>query len=151
MRQRAAIAMEFIMETIPLVERTLTRTDYVRLTRLLVEHGPGLGSAEAMQELLECSDLLASPEVPPTVVTMYTQVLLQDPERDAPPYKLAVCYPGDAQPSAGFVSVLSPVGMALLGLRVGETARWQTPTGGSGAARILSVLFQPEATGDYET
>lgn len=139
------------METISQLERTLTRTDYVRLTRLLANHGPGLASAEAMQELLECSDLLASPEVPPTVVTMYTQVLLQDPDRDAPPYKLAVCYPGDAEPAAGFVSVLSPVGMALLGLRVGEVARWRTPTGAFGAARIVSVLFQPEATGDYET
>ncbi|MGV3494804.1 MAG: GreA/GreB family elongation factor [Ramlibacter sp.] len=133
------------------LERTLTQKDYVRLTRLLVEHGPGLAGAEAMQDVLDGSELVASPAVPPTVVTMYSQVLLQDPAGTAPPYKMAICYPGDAEPSNGFVSVLSPVGMALLGLRVGEIARWKTPTGASGAAKIVEVLFQPEASGDYET
>lgn len=139
------------METTETLERTITRKDHLRLTRLLVEHGPGLAVAEAMQDLLDGSELVASPSVPPTVVTMYSQVLLQDPAGDAPPYKLVICYPGDAEPANGFVSVLSPVGMALLGLRVGEVARWKTPTGASGAARIVEVLFQPEATGDYES
>lgn len=135
------------METNLALERTLTRTDYVRLTHLLA-NVPPTPSAEAMQELLECSELLASSEVPPTVVTMDTQVLLQDPGRDAPPYQLTVCHPGDARPAAGVISVLSPVGMALLGLRVGETARWRTPAGAQGAARILAVLHQPEARGE---
>ena len=132
------------------VERTLTQIDYVRLTRLLA-HGPGAGAVESMQELLASSDLVASPEVPPTVVTMYTQVLLQDPDRDAAPYTLTLCYPDHAEPARGFVSVLSPVGTSLLGLRVGEVARWPLPGGRFGAARIVAVLFQPEATGDYET
>ena len=38
-----------------------------------------------------------------------------------------------------------------VGRCVGETARWQAPGGGTGAARIVSVLFQPEATGDYRS
>lgn len=131
-------------------ERTLTQIDYVRLTRLLSRGAPTAG-AETMQELLESSDLVASPEVPPTVVTMYTQVLLQDPQGDASPYTLTLCYPDDAEPSKGFISVLSPVGTSLLGLRVGETARWPMPGGRCGAARIVAILFQPEASGDYET
>jgi regulator of nucleoside diphosphate kinase len=102
-----------------------------------------------MQELLAASDLVASPAVPRDVVTMYSQVLLQDPGSDAPPYRLAICYPEHAEPGAGFVSVLSPVGSSLLGLRVGETARWRLPGGQERAARILQVLFQPEAPGDY--
>lgn len=137
------------MEVITPIERTLTQIDHVRLTRLISRAGalPGL---EAIQQLLECSDLVASPEVPPTVLTMYTQVLLQDPD-GGEPYQLTLCYPADAEPAGGFVSVLSPVGAALLGLRVGQVARWTTPGGASGAARVLSVLFQPEASGDYTT
>ena len=63
----------------------------------------------------------------------------------SPPYKVTVCYPEEARPAEGCVSVLSPVGASLLGLRVGETARWCSAAGRPGVARILSVLFQPEA------
>ena len=45
--------------------------------------------------------------------------------------------------------MLSPVGRALLGLRVGETTQWSTPDGRSHAAEIVALLFQPEASGDY--
>jgi len=137
------------MEVMTPVERTLTQIDHVRLTRLITRAGP-LPGVETMQQVLECSDLVASPDVPPTVLTMYTQALLED-LAGGEPYKLTLCYPADAEPAGGFVSVLSPVGAALLGLRVGQVARWSTPGGGSGAARILSVLFQPEASGDYTT
>ena len=50
---------------------------------------------------------------------------------------------------AGRVSVYSPVGAALLGLRVGERARWHTPNGDACEADIVAVLFQPEASGEY--
>lgn len=131
-------------------ERTLTQIDYVRLTRLLSRGAPAAG-AETMHELLQCSELVASPAVPPTVVTMYTQVLLQDPQAGAAPYTLTLCYPDHAEPANGFISVLSPVGTSLLGLRVGEVARWPLPGGRTGSARIVAILFQPEASGDYET
>ena len=49
------------------------------------------------------------------------------------------------------ISVLSPVGAALLGLRVGDTARWTGPGGQRGSARVSALLFQPEASGDYTT
>ena len=139
--------MSFILPA----ERMLTHTDHVRLARLLAEHGAALQGADTMQDLLESSDLVPPRAVPPAVVTMYTQVLLQDLAGDAPPYQLTLCYPRDAEPGSGFVSVLSPVGSALLWLQAGDTARWQGPAGRQGAARILSVLFQPEASGDYES
>jgi regulator of nucleoside diphosphate kinase len=86
----------------------------------------------------------------PDVVTMYSQVLLCDP-RTGRQRKLTLCYPSDAEPAAGFVSVLSPVGSSLLGLRVGATARWRTPLGDTVEAEVLAILFQPEASGDYTT
>jgi hypothetical protein len=65
--------------------------DHLRITRLLQQH-PARAGAEAMQELLAASDLVASRAVAGDVVTMYTQVLLQDPGGDAPPHRLTVCY-----------------------------------------------------------
>lgn len=127
-------------------ERTLTQTDYVRLTRLasLSERD----AYDAVQALLENSDLVASAAVPATVITMYTQVLLQG-DTSTDPYKVTLCYPDDAEPSQGFISVLSPLGASLLGLQAGDVARWRTPVGEERTARIVDVLFQPEASGDY--
>ena len=79
---------------------------------------------------------------------MNSQVLVEDvANRRA--RKLTLCYPQDAEPAAGFISVLSPVGTGLLGLQVGATARWRNPLGGDAAAEVIAVLFQPEAIGDY--
>ena len=128
------------------IERTLTHHDHLRLARLLAQQ-PASAGAETLQDLIEASDLVAPGAVPRTVVTMNTQVLVLPDS--GPPCKLTVCYPEDARPAEGCVSVLSPVGASLLGRRVGETAHWRSATGVAGAARILSVLFQPEAHGEH--
>ena len=127
-------------------ERTLTQIDYVRLTRLA-----SLSARDAygaIQALLENSDLVSSAAVPATVVTMNTQVRLQGDTGTAPD-KVTVCYPDDAEPSQGFISVLSPLGASLFGLKAGDVARWRTPVGQERMACIVDVLFQPEASGDY--
>ena len=130
-------------------ERTLTQTDHARLTRLLSRSPqPQVPAAEIMQDLLDSSEIVPSTAVSPTVVTMYTQVLLQD-EQDGSEFKVTLCYPPDANASTGQLSVLSPIGAALLGLQVNEVARWRAPTGEERRARILSILFQPEAAGDF--
>ena len=132
-------------------ERTLTELDYVRLTKLLAQ-SPRLASpaSQAMHDLLENSDVVEAPAAPATLVTMYTQVQLRD-TTGGEPHKITLCYPEDAEPANGFISVLSPIGTSLLGLQVGETARWRLPGGEERSAVIESVLFQPEASGDYTT
>ena len=130
--------------TTQVLERTLTELDHVRLTQLARAADD---ASEEMQAVLDAARLVPSREVPPDVVTMQSQVLLafDDGRRE----KVAVCYPKDAAPAEGRISVLSPVGTSLLGLRVGETARWHTPTGNDAAADVVELLFQPEANGDY--
>jgi regulator of nucleoside diphosphate kinase len=126
-------------------ERTLTELDFVRLNKLTGSHPP-----PALAELLDLAEVLPSREVPADIVTIYAQVEIEDlPTQQR--QKLVVCYPGDAEPGAGFISVLSPVGMGLLGLKAGEIARWHTPDGAEVAARVVAILFQPEASGDYTT
>ncbi len=132
------------MESIQPVERTLTPLDHIRLTRIASP------AQQAMEQLLATCDLVAAPVISPDVVTMYSQVLLADLP-GGEPRKLTLCYPADAEPENGFISVLSPVGIALLGLRVGSVARWTLPDGSQREAEIRAVLFQPEASGDYTT
>ena len=147
---RALLSKECIVEVLTL-ERTLTELDHVRLLNLLRREAP-LGGSPAplrtIENVLDACALVPSREVAPDVVTMYSQVLLQD-LRNGQRSTLTLCYPADAEPALGFVSVLSPVGSALLGLQVGSMARWSTPSGDEKTAEILAILFQPESSGDY--
>lgn len=138
------------METSSL-ERTLTELDHVRLTNLLRRAqagGSGATAGRALEALLDGCAVVPSRQAPPDVVTMYAQVLLQDLQTGQRS-TLAPCYPPDADPAAGRVSVLSPLGAGLLGLKAGDVAHWATPGGEQRAARILAIVFQPEASGDY--
>ena len=141
---------ECLVEVVTL-ERTLTELDHVRLLNLLRRDARGDGTAahlHAIEDVLDTSVLVASRAVAPDVVTMYSQVLLQD-SQTGKRNTLTLCYPADAEPAVGFISVLSPVGSALLGLQVGSIARWRTPSGEEKAAEISAILFQPESSGDY--
>lgn len=138
------------MEVLAL-ERTLTELDHVRLLNLVRRDRRGDGARAprlAIEPILDACIVVPPRQTPPDLVTMYTQVLLRDLE-SGERSKLTLCYPADAEPAAGFVSVLSPVGASLLGLSVGSVARWSTPAGDERAAEIVAILFQPEASGDY--
>ena len=127
-------------------EATLTELDHARL-RALSRRTP---LPATVQDLVDNADLVPSRGVGPDIVTMYTQLLLrQDAAGD--PRKLTICWPEDAEPEAGFLSVMSPLGTALLGRAVGETVAWHTPDGRRHEGEIAAILFQPEASGDYTT
>jgi regulator of nucleoside diphosphate kinase len=57
-------------------------------------------------------------------------------------------FPAEADYERGRLSVLAPIGMALLGYRAGETVEWKVPSGVR-RLKIEQVLYQPEAAGDY--
>ncbi|MFT3804819.1 MAG: GreA/GreB family elongation factor [Burkholderiaceae bacterium] len=132
-------------------ERLLTELDHVRLSKLL-ERDPGLaGSAtdrESLAELLDFADLVPSPQIPADIVTMGSTIVLRDADGEAP-RQVRLGYPGDPPTDIPKLSVLSRAGWALLGLRVGDVASWQTPTGEWRSARIEALTYQPEANGDY--
>jgi regulator of nucleoside diphosphate kinase len=144
------LIQEFSMSFSTPPARLLTELDHIRISNLLQRPGP-LSAAESespMADVIDGAELICSYKMPPNVVTMYSQVLMADTETGEE-RKLTLCYPPDAEPATGFVSVLSPVGTALLGLMVGQVARWTTPHGDPVAAEIRQILFQPEESGDY--
>lgn len=128
--------------------RTLTELDHARLIRLL-DRDPK-AQLETLADTLDQSSLVPATEVAPDVVTMYTRVQVDDLTHGAS-HVYTICYPPDAEPAEGFVSVLSPVGSALLGARVGERVTAARPDGGRTELLLRKILFQPEATGDYTT
>ena len=132
-------------------ERVLTELDHVRLATLASRRTKTLQTPSMdIDDLLDDAHVVPSRRVGSDVVTMYSQVLLRFADGGVG-RKLTLCYPEDAEPQAGFVSVLSPVGLALLGQRVGATVSWESPDGSRRKAEVNAILFQPEASGDYTT
>ena len=128
--------------------RVLTELDHIRISKLLQRPGLSPDIAAGVDDLIHSAELISSYQVPANVVTMYSQVLIADGQTGEE-RKLTLCYPHDADVAAGFVSVLSPVGAGLLGLKKGRLARWRTPDGATATAKIVDILFQPEESGDY--
>ena len=124
-------------------ERTLTDLDFARLTKLLSQQLP-----PTLADLLASAEVMKSRAVNHDVVTMYSRVEVVDAHTRRRQV-LTICYPDDAEPAAGCISVLSPVGISLLGLKTGDIAKWLTPTGEECAAEIAAIQYQPEAAGDY--
>ncbi|KAF1068621.1 MAG: Regulator of nucleoside diphosphate kinase [Pseudomonas citronellolis] len=127
---------------------TVTRLDLQRLERLLEsldEYGP---AAEALEAELSRAQVVGHEEVAAGVVTMNSTVRCRE-EGSGKEYELTLVYP-DAAGGEGKVSILAPVGTALLGLSVGQSIDWPAPSGKSLKLTLLDVAYQPEAAGDYD-
>jgi len=81
------------------------------------------------------------------VITMNSQALLLDVEENEEMLYTLV-FPEDADPVEGKISVLAPIGTAMLGYREGDEFEWETP-GGRRKIRVQKIVFQPEASGDF--
>ncbi|ABP78220.1 Regulator of nucleoside diphosphate kinase [Streptococcus pneumoniae] len=124
----------------------LTKLDLQRLERLLDsldDYGP---AAEALEQELSRAQVVERSEMPAGVVTMNSRVHCRD-EGSGKDYHLTLVYPHDAG-KEGTVSVLAPVGTALLGMSVGQHIDWPAPGGKMIKLTLLAIEYQPEAAGD---
>jgi regulator of nucleoside diphosphate kinase len=96
---------------------------------------------------LERAQILPHDAIPPDVVTMNSVVSLKDLDtKEEMVFRLV--YPGETDFDEEVVSVLAPVGTAVLGYRVGDTIEWEVP-GGMRRLQIMEILHQPEAEGEF--
>jgi regulator of nucleoside diphosphate kinase len=114
--------------------KLLTAADFANLS--LLEPYPPL------QRLLEGATVVASDEMPHTVVTMNSQVILQD-ETTGERRVVRVVFPGDADEAAGLISVLEPLGLTLISASQGQVIECVLASGVH-RLRLEQVLYQPE-------
>jgi regulator of nucleoside diphosphate kinase len=130
----------------------ITEFDLMRLRSLIVEarysNYRGTPYLDNLVKELDRAIVVPSKEVPPDVITMNTQVRLRDLDTDEEMIYTLV-FPEDADISLGKVSVLAPIGTAMLGYRMGETFEWEVPAG-TRKIKIEEILYQPEASGDFD-
>ncbi|TVS14024.1 MAG: nucleoside diphosphate kinase regulator [Gammaproteobacteria bacterium] len=127
----------------------ISSLDAERLEALLdsLPRGAFPGKAELEAELAR-AEIVAPRDVPPTVVSMNSTVRFQV-ESSAETFSLTLVYPKDMDASGGKISILAPVGSALLGLAQGDQIEWPKPGGGTLRVRIEEVVYQPERAGEY--
>lgn len=135
------------MSTRPAI--TVSSLDLERLERLLDSlKGDAATQAEGLRTELDRADVVEPEAMPPTVVTMNSRVRFSIEGSDEQ-FSQTLVYPKDADGSGDKISVLAPIGSALLGLSVGDTIDWPRPAGGVSRVRIEEVLYQPEREGEY--
>lgn len=129
----------------------VTHRDLDRLTALLdsnVDRRDPTARA-ALEDELGRAIAVESEDIPADVVTMHSRVRFEDLDTGEG-LEMTLVYPGSADVEHGRISVLAPVGSALLGLTVGESIRWPLPGGKTRHLRVVAVAYQPEAAGDED-
>jgi regulator of nucleoside diphosphate kinase len=117
----------------------------VRLRTVLEQNDSA--ASDALDAELYRAHIVDRRFVPADVVTMNSELVYEDVDTGAR-RTVRVVYPKDADSKRGWISVLAPIGSALLGLRVGQEIEWPVPHG-SKRVRVVELRYQPEASGDF--
>jgi regulator of nucleoside diphosphate kinase len=132
-------------------EIRITENDKKRLTELIRAAHDSAGRVrddlKGLEDELARGVLVASEDIPGDVVTMNSKVVLVDVDtREELNFRLV--FPQDADADRGLVSILAPIGTAILGYAKGDMVEWPVPSG-IRRLKIKDILYQPEAAGDY--
>jgi regulator of nucleoside diphosphate kinase len=127
----------------------LSKIDYQRLKDFIQKKGPVYirHELESLDEVLKTAELVNPGIMPSYVVTMNSRIRIKDLELDDE-YICTLNYPGQTYLSEENCSILTPMGTALLGSRVGDIIRCDM-THNSITMRVEEILYQPEAACDY--
>ena len=127
----------------------LTSQDLDRLEALL-ESLPSnaFPGKEELRAELDRAEIVEPDQIPPSVVTMNSTVRFRI-DSSGEDFCLTLVYPKDVDGSGEKISILAPVGSALLGLSTGDEIEWPRPGGGTIKVRIVEVVYQPEREGKF--
>lgn len=115
----------------------VTKTDFQKLTSLIQDADSA--AADLLDEELGRASVVSDDEIPGDVVSMNSKVRFQDLDTGTESV-VTLVYPNEANIEENKVSVLAPVGSALIGLRVGQTIQWPVPNGKEKKLKVIAVL-----------
>jgi regulator of nucleoside diphosphate kinase len=129
----------------------LNRLDYLRIKKAIdnAKQVKSINAAEAEKLLneLDSASIVEPEEVPSNVVTMNSEVKISF-LNTSKQVIFRIVYPGEANLKLNRISIFSPIATALIGYRVGDEVEWIVPAGLT-KIRIDEIIYQPEASGDY--
>ena len=126
----------------------LTDKDYQQLYKMVQEqhHTSWPYEVDALGKELKRARIMPSREIPPDVITMNSIVQIKETQ-SAAGIKFRIVYPHDANPRKQMISVLAPVGTAIIGCQVGDEVAWEV-LDETHSYKVEKILYQPEAAGD---
>ncbi len=125
----------------------VTREDRELLERLIAARRKGFrdekGHLDALEDDLDRAEVVEADAIPPDIVAMRSRVRVKDlcSGQEA---VYTIVFPGEANVSLGRLSILAPIGTALLGYRQGDVVEWPVP-GGTRRLQVAEVIGQPAA------
>ena len=125
----------------------MSRLDYDRIEALIESANERGIDTTALEAEITRADVVEPAQMPGDVISMNSTARFLD-ENSGEERELTLVYPRDATGEPGRVSILAPVGSALLGLRVGQSIDWPMPGNRHINLRVLSIQYQPEAAGE---
>ncbi len=129
----------------------ITRFDKKRLQEVLAEVGESnhrdRSDLKTLQSELDQAKVVEPDKIPPTVVTMNSKLRFRDLDTGVET-EVTLVFPADANFDAGRLSVMSPIGTAMLGYAETDIIEWAVPAG-KRRLQIEKILYQPEAAGDF--
>lgn len=125
----------------------ITEADMKRLCPLIEGMKNSRDDLRGLQAELDHARVVTPMDVPPDVITMNSKARLRDLDTGEEMI-FTLVFPGNASIEHDRISVVAPIGTAMLGHRVGDEFEWEVPAG-SVHLRVEEVLYQPEAAGDF--
>jgi regulator of nucleoside diphosphate kinase len=126
----------------------ITKSDHKKLVDIINKKWRHDDGDEALLIELNRAVIIKPQDIPGDVITMNSQVVFCDIETKEE-LKYWLVFPDDVDINQGKISVLSPIGCALLGYRIGDIIPVKTP-GGERKLKVEKILQQPESQGNYE-
>lgn len=130
----------------------ITNNDERKLREAISEaHKGSYRNSVYIQQLegeLDRAVIVSPRDIPADVITMNSRVQLTN-LTDSDQMELTLVFPGDAGKGSDHVSILAPIGTAMIGYRVGDVFEWDTPDG-KVRMRVEKILYQPEAGGVFD-
>ncbi|MGD9616838.1 MAG: nucleoside diphosphate kinase regulator [Alphaproteobacteria bacterium] len=136
------------MRTLQKPSITLLAADHDRLASLAnaaMYNDPE--TAEMLAEELERARIINKGQAPKDIVRMGSDVLFRD-DATKEVRRVTLVFPGEADIAQNKVSVLTPIGTALIGLRTGQSITWRTRSGQFKRLTVLKVMEPPDCTSD---
>ena len=129
----------------------ITDFDLQRLKKLTQEarrkNNRDIKHLQELETELNDAVVVDSKEIPLDVVTMNSRVVLVDLD-SGDEVTLTLSFPAEANTDEGRISILAPIGTAIIGYRKGDVVEWPVPAGRR-RLRVKELLYQPESAGDY--
>jgi regulator of nucleoside diphosphate kinase len=128
----------------------VTTQDRLRLKGLMAQstEAKDRGDLAGLLDELSRAVVVPADQIPADVITMRSRVRLVDLDNGSV-LEYTLVYPSEADFSAGKISIVAPVGAAMIGYREGDEIEWDVP-GGRRRFRVDAILYQPEAAGDSD-